>query len=165
MYAAQITLLIGLETEHITPLDLARLERILNGSHGRIEYMVGSVHHVNGLPIDFDLSTFKKSLHFIHYETEHQAVENLLCKYFQAQYELLQQFHPEVIGHFDLCRMWIPELKLQDYPAAWDLVQRNVTYAVGYNALFELNAAAFRKGWDTAYPGPDVVEVRSGCES
>ncbi|KIJ37113.1 hypothetical protein M422DRAFT_260503, partial [Sphaerobolus stellatus SS14] len=34
-----------------------------------------------------------------------------------------------------------------------------------YGALFELNAAAFRKGWETAYPGSDIVRYikqRSG---
>lgn len=32
-------------------------------------------------------------------------------------------------------------------------------YAISYGALFEINAAAFRKKWDTAYPGVDIAEV------
>jgi len=36
---------------------------------------------------------------------------------------------------------------------------KNVLYAIEYGALFEVNAAAFRKGWDAAYPGQDVIEM------
>ena len=53
-------LLVGLETEHITPDDLDHLDALLSRYRGKIEYLVGSVHHVNELPIDFDRATFDK---------------------------------------------------------------------------------------------------------
>jgi len=46
-----------------------------------------------------------------------------------------------------------------DYPRAWTKLERNVVEAAAYGALFEVNAAAFRKGWESAYPGEDVVQV------
>lgn len=159
-YKDQIDLLIGLETEHITSLDLQQLQHDLERFQHRIQYLVGSVHHVNGIPIDFDRETYEKSVNASPHTTLHESKENFLCAYFEAQYQLLQQFFPEVIGHFDLCRLYEPDLQLQDFPKAWALVNRNVSFAVEYGALFELNAAAFRKGWKTAYPGEDVVKVR-----
>ena len=35
--------------------------------------------------------------------------------------------------------------------------------AIDYGALFEINAAAFRRGWRTAYPEDDVAKVDVIC--
>ncbi|OBZ66444.1 putative histidinol-phosphatase [Grifola frondosa] len=162
-YAGRIALLVGLETESITPVDLDRLAELLGQHAGRIEYVVGSVHHVNEIPIDFDLATFERSLNSFAVEKSenagHLRMEAFLCSYFDAQYELLRRFHPEVVGHFDLCRLYNPGLQFGDYPHALDKLKRNVKYAISYGALFEFNAAALRKGWNAAYPGEDVVKI------
>ncbi|RDX41729.1 histidinol phosphate phosphatase H [Lentinus brumalis] len=158
-YAGQITLLVGLETEYITDTDLTALDALLSEHGTRIEYLVGSVHHVGGIPIDFDRPTFDKALAAFSDDTHPDSMAAFLNAYFDAQYTLMQRFHPEVIGHFDLCRLYNPGLSFRDYPDALARIRRNVQYAVRYGALFELNAAAFRKGWDAAYPGDDVVEI------
>ncbi|TCD69813.1 histidinolphosphatase [Steccherinum ochraceum] len=161
VYAQDITLLVGLETEHISALDLDNLTRLLDRHAGKIEYLVGSLHHVNGIPIDFDLESYEKALASVQSTGDNQEaqMEAFLCSYFDSQYELLRRFQPEVIGHVDLCRLYKPELPLESYPQAWAKLERNVQYAVGYGALFELNAAALRKGWVSAYPGEDVVRL------
>jgi histidinol-phosphatase (PHP family) len=159
-YASKITLLVGLETEFITDADLDNLDILLERVGDRIEYIVGSVHHVNGIPIDFDLATYHKSLHSLGDDTEERTLELFLSAYFDAQYDLIRRFHPEIIGHIDLCRLYNPHLQLSSVPAAWQKLERNIIFAVEYGALFEVNAAAFRKKWDTAYPGLDVVKVR-----
>jgi histidinol-phosphatase (PHP family) len=87
-------------------------------------------------------------------------LEIFLSSYFDAQYDLFRQFHPEIIGHLDLCRLYTPQLRFADYPQAHDKLVRNIKFAVGYGALFEVNAAAFRKGWDAAYPGEDAIKVK-----
>ena len=160
-YASQITLLVGLETEFITQADLDNLDALLARVGDRIEYIVGSVHHVNGIPIDFDLATYYKSMRSLSGKTDQQAQELFLSVYFDAQYDLMRRFHPEIIGHIDLCRLYNPDLKLSSYPFAWQKLERNVLHAIEYGALFEVNASAFRKKWATAYPGMDVVEVNS----
>jgi histidinol-phosphatase (PHP family) len=58
-FTASITILVGLESEHIVPQDLEDLEAILRRYGRRIEYVVGSIHHVGGIPIDFDLPTYE----------------------------------------------------------------------------------------------------------
>lgn len=159
LYANQITLLVGLETEFITSLDLQNLEGMLERLGERVEYLVGSIHHVNGIPIDFDLPTYQRALASFADEKEEDRQEAFLSAYFDVQYELLRRFKPEVVGHFDLCRLYRPSLHFRDYPHVFSKIERNVRYAVEYGALFELNAAAFRKKWDTPYPGEDVVEA------
>ncbi len=174
-YAEKITLLVGLETEYITPADLDHLDALLERCSHQIEYIVGSVHHVNEIPIDFDLPTFRKALasfpsdsgdgeQSILSNPEERRMEAFLCAYLDAQYQLLRRFYPEVIGHIDLCRLYNPLLRFADYPRAWEKLKRNITFAVGYGALFELNAAALRKGWSAAYPAEDVVEVSGPLE-
>lgn len=161
LYASQIQLLVGLETDYITPIDLDQLRDLLDRHRGRVDYLVGSVHHVNGIPIDFDLPTFQKAVESIDCTPEHTTKEGgFLSAYFDAQYELLQRFHPEIVGHFDLCRLYNPDLQLSKYPEAWDRVKRNILFAIDYGAFFEVNASALRKNWTTPYPGEDVLEVQ-----
>lgn len=160
-YAPQINLLIGLETEFISTQDLEELSHILTQHQSIIQYIVGSIHHVNGIPIDFDKPTYQKSLASFASEglTPRDQLERYLSAYFDAQYEILHRFKPEIVGHIDLCRLYTPELKFSDFPSVWGKLERNVEYAISYGALFEVNAAAFRKKWNTAYPGIDVAEV------
>jgi len=159
LYASGITLLVGLETEYITELDLQHLETTLAALKDKVEYLVGSVHHVNGIPIDFDMPTYERALGSFSGQNDGDPQEQFLLAYFEAQFELMERFKPEIIAHFDLCRLYCPSLRFRDYPAVWERIKRNIRFGVGYGALFEINAAAFRKNWETAYPGKDVLEV------
>ncbi|EMD37152.1 hypothetical protein CERSUDRAFT_137663 [Gelatoporia subvermispora B] len=164
LYVDRITLLVGLETEYIADADLDRLQALLERYGDRIEYLVGSVHHANTIPIDFDPETFQRALESFVDEAgasdpPASRMEALLCSYFDAQYKLLQHFHPEVVGHIDLCRLYNPSLRFADWPCVHERLARNIQYAASYGALFEVNAAALRKGWDAAYPGEDVAQM------
>lgn len=176
-YAHQITILVGLETELITHDDLDRLDALLSKHATRIEYIVGSIHHVNGIPIDVDHASFERALHTVNVnvdvidvvtseavaEMNTHRMDAFLSSYLDAHLDLLQRFRPEIIGHLDVCRLFHPELRLAEFPHAWTKWRRNVGFAVGYGALFEVNAAAFRKGWHTAFPGEDLAAVRPPC--
>lgn len=164
-YASEITLVVGAETELITDADCVGLQALLNRHGDRIEYLVGSIHHVNEIPIDYDQATFQSALDSLSPEAELEtesrtlAMGALLDHYLDAQYELMVRFRPEVIGHMDLCRLYNPQLEFSRFPSAMEKLERNIKYACEYGALIEFNAAAFRKGWDAAYPGRDVLEV------
>ncbi|CAK9780889.1 putative histidinol-phosphatase [Cutaneotrichosporon oleaginosum] len=178
-----LSLLIGIECDAITPLDSAGLARLL--ADARIDYVVGSVHHVRGVSVDFDRGTWLRAVRAARrgvdettmvrvdgklvlaprdadaaladgYVPAPEEMEAFLAAYFDAQMGVLQAHQPEVVGHFDLCLLWVPEASLD---AVWDRVERNVRYAVGYGALFEANAAALRKGWKTSYPSPRVLQL------
>lgn len=150
---------------------MQNLSTLLGENSGRIEYIVGSIHHVNAIPIDFDHGTFERALHRASCvanvvvaemnATAHGRMDAFLSTYFDAHYRLLERFRPEIIGHFDLCRLYNPELRFSEFPNAWSKLKRNVLFAIGYGALFEVNAAALRKGWRTSFPGEDVAAVRT----
>lgn len=185
IYSDKISLLIGLETDYITPLDLAKTTELLE-RRKEVDYIVGSVHHVNGVSIDFDRPTWIRAVKTVVEGTisstmtvsptsgsvslpqiddttlpSTEDIRTFLQAYFDAQYEMLQTHQPEVIGHIDLCLLWTPEISLKSDEMAevWEKVVRNVEYAIEYGGLFEANAAAFRKGWKTSYPSPDILRV------
>lgn len=159
LYKDKITLLVGLETEYIDADGLSKLGRILKDSSSSIDYIVGSVHHCDELPIDFDQPQFDNVLSLQPGSGEHERFSSLFKKYFENQFELINRLRPEVIGHFDLCRLYYPEMDFRQFPDVWEQIERNIELAVSYGGLFELNASAFRKGWKTGYPGVEVFDV------
>lgn len=83
----------------------------------RLDYVVGSVHHVNGIPIDYDDELYIKA------ERSSGSTESLFCDYFDHQFELLKGVRPEIIGlalrwslimpgHFDVVRLLRPNFLL-----------------------------------------------------
>jgi len=176
VYTDQIELLVGVETEHIFDGDLDLLKAILERNKERIDFVVGSIHHVNEYPIDFSLETFEEALSALcppvqsssgngnldPSDARNDSITALLVSYFKAQRRLLEDFQPALVAHFDLPRLFISSTHLSSHPEARRLALENIKYAVSYGALFELSAAPFRKGWETGYPGDDVVRMIQG---
>lgn len=163
-----LKMLVGCETENIqTPYSVDYLRKVLGNiagetddvpppyvGAGAIDYMVGSVHHVHSVPIDFDKPTFEKALAASGGHNPHHALANT---YLDLQYEVMQRLRPEVIGHADLYRLFSPAQAWHSDDLYYKL-DRNIRYAVSYGALFEANSAAFRKGWKgETYPGREVL--------
>lgn len=175
-YEGRIDVIVGAETDLITTLDLERLEALLRRRSEDIEYVVGSVHHVRETGIDFSEDWWKTCVAGFEPGSSDchppptppttptdEALTPYLHAYLDSQHTLLTRIAPPIIGHFDLCRLYAPHLPLDDvtrFPGVWDRVVRNVKEVVAYGGLFEVNAAAFRKGWDAAYPGKEVLRVR-----
>lgn len=181
-YKDRIQLLIGIETDFVTRIDLDRTKAILD-SRKDIQYVVGSVHHVAGVSIDFDRSTYLRSIEHCTANTVGSTMSTssskldmpqpsnpdliptddqlvpFLSKYFDAQYEMIEALEPEVIGHFDLCLLFNPGYRLDGHEEVWTRVKRNVERVVRYGGLFEANGAAIRKGWETSYPSKEVLQV------
>jgi len=184
-YKDRIQLLIGIETDFVTRIDLDRTKTILD-RRTEIQYVVGSVHHVAGVSIDFDKSTYLRSIEHCTAGTvgstmaiasssklempqpanpalipTDEELVPFLVKYLDAQYEMIEALEPEVIGHFDLCLLFNPGYRL-DAPGrkeVWRRVKRNIERVVRYGGLFEANGAAIRKGWETSYPSKEVLRV------
>lgn len=164
-------ILVGFECESLSDSYFEHVEN-LQKLHS-FDLVVGSVHHVHSIPIDFDqekwnmaaeysISKKSKNNEGIDVKEGHRALFN---DYFDLQYRLLQRITPTVIGHFDLIRLFSPKEYLtsgfieKEWPEVWAKIVRNVEYSIGYGALFELNSSAVRKGWDTPYPGPDIAKI------
>ncbi|TIA69915.1 hypothetical protein E3P92_03324 [Wallemia ichthyophaga] len=154
VYKTQIELLVGLETDYITDIDLDNTRLLIHNysdSDNPIEYLVGSVHHVLETPIDFDSETFYKALQ------KAGSRQALYVEYYTRLLHLVKTLEPEVIGHIDLIRLYEPHINLCEYEEAWKLIDAIVKHAAQYGGLIEINAAAIRKGWPTPYPASDIL--------
>ncbi|PRT54028.1 putative histidinol-phosphatase [Wickerhamiella sorbophila] len=147
-YAGRIELLVGFESEGISPAYNNYTKQLL--AKYDFDMFVGSVHHVNGIPIDFDEVQFTQAMESC------GGLEQLYSEYFDLQYAVLQ-LHPTVLGHFDLIRLLSPEFDLKN-SGVWPKVVRNVQFAANSKCLIEINHSAIRKGWTCPYPQSDIVE-------
>ncbi|KAI9003661.1 Polymerase/histidinol phosphatase-like protein, partial [Gaertneriomyces semiglobifer] len=153
-YSSQISLLIGAETEFIHAESLSELQS-LRTTHP-LDYVVGSIHHVHEIPIDFSAELYLKA------EQVAGSTEQLFQDYFDAQYEVITRIQPMVIGHFDLVRIFRPDFPISE--ATWTRIRRNVDAIVKYAGLVEINARGFKK-IGRAYPGKDILTYMQsqGC--
>ncbi|KAG0282523.1 histidinolphosphatase, partial [Dissophora globulifera] len=131
----------------------------------QVQYIVGSIHHVRGIPIDFSEELYMKALQ----EVGEGSWETLFKVFFDEQFEMIKGLEPEVVGHLDLVRIFFVSIsggvqegqgqkQGQLTEELWELVKRNVDYVIGYGGLFELNSRAWKKGLRDAYPQRDILE-------
>ncbi|KAL9103155.1 MAG: hypothetical protein Q9163_001760 [Psora crenata] len=98
-YAGQISIVVGMEIDWIRPSSAGWI-RGLRERYGGLEMVVGSVHHVHGIPIDYSRPMYEAAR-----DRSGGTDEALFGDYFDLQYEMLQALQPEVVGHFDLIRL------------------------------------------------------------
>lgn len=146
-YADKIQLLVGFESEGISPAYNDYTRRLL--AKYAFDMFVGSVHHVNGIPIDFDNEYFQRAL------VSCGSIEKLYEEYFDLQHAVIS-LKPTVLGHFDLIRLLSPDFDLKN-SSVWPKVVRNVKLAAENGCLIEVNHSAIRKGWASPYPQPDIL--------
>lgn len=153
-YKDQIKLLIGFEAEWIRVSTLGLIKR-LQAKHD-FDYFIGSVHHVLTVPIDYDRAR---------YEEVRQLVggsdEDVFEEYFEAQYAMLRQLKPRLVGHFDLIRLFSdePDGSFKRWDGIWAKIVRNLELIASYGGVLELNSSAFRKGMSEPYPKVEICEV------
>ncbi|MBF0288186.1 MAG: histidinol-phosphatase [SAR324 cluster bacterium] len=147
-YKEQIHILVGMETELIG----TNFDEIEHFYHKYSpDYLVGSVHYVNQIPSDYSESDFEKLEQLL------GGTEAVFCAYYDAQFELLQRIRPQVVGHFDLIRLFRPEFSLS--AKIWEKIERNLTCAISYDALVEINARAFKKKQREPYPQYKILQM------
>lgn len=148
-FADRADILVGFETE-VCDQDAFELIESLRKEY-QTDYVVGSVHHVAGIPIDFDLATYNSAVE------KAGSLESLYLQYYDAQYELIQRIKPEIIGHMDLIKLFSPDFVLTQN--ILNAIKRNIKSAVQYGCIFEVNSRAFYKNFTEPYPSIAVLKV------
>lgn len=173
--------IIGTEIESCDDDQIMFAKEIMEKYRGVVKFCVGSVHHVNEIPIDFDQENWNLAL-----EKCQNNLKQLLLDYFNLQYKMLQVMKPLIVGHFDLYKLFLPEdmkvdsvtgqvvtnessnsltINVRDVSLIdlWDDVQqlviRNLKFINSYNGLLEINTSALRKGLKEPYPGNDICQL------
>lgn len=164
-YRDQIRILVGLETDWIRPQSCnATIQRLLS-SHN-FDMLVGSVHHVHTIPIDFSQELYDKAAAEAAERSGLPATDAemaLAGDYFDLQYDMLTTLRPPVVGHFDLIRLLAHFERhgqsLKQWPDVWTKVKRNLAAVKQYGGCLEINSAGLRKGLREPYPCADICKV------
>jgi histidinol-phosphatase (PHP family) len=117
------------------------------------DYIVGSVHHVDNISFDYSKKTYTQAV------TAAGGIEALYCRYLDAQYRLISELRPPVVGHFDLIRIYDPDyLQHLSRPKVREKVQRNLELIRHLNLIMDVNARAITKGATEPYPTYSILK-------
>jgi histidinol-phosphatase (PHP family) len=148
-YIQTIQLYVGFETEASSgsiPFiqDLARLFKP--------DYIVGSVHHVDDIGFDYSAEWYARAV------AATGSLETLYCRYFDAQYQLLSAVRPNVVGHFDLIRIFDPSYEATlALPSVQKRVRRNLELVHSMDMIMDVNVRAITKGAAEPYPTRTIL--------
>lgn len=117
----------------------------------RLDYVVGSVHWVDDRPIDVSASLFAEAV------AHAGSLSGLLVRYYRALAEMVDGLRPEVVGHFDLPRLF-SQAHVSHEDSTVRAARRDALAVVGQRgALLEVNTAGIRKGLGGPYPAAAVL--------
>jgi histidinol-phosphatase (PHP family) len=145
----RLDLLIGFESERLPPGDwVARMKSLRE--QVKPDYIVGSVHDVQGHVIDFSLEKTREVAAAL------GGVEVMQTLYFEAVIDVVQALQPEVVGHIDLIRKFDgPDPKFSPR------VKRRIDDALEAvrvaGGVLDINCATHRRGLGPVYPLPDIL--------
>lgn len=159
-YKSKLSMPIGFESEWCGPRSLELILQSLK-SHP-YDFFVGSIHHVGGVPIDYDHANYVEAR-----DMAGGTDKMLFNTYFDEQLDMVRALRPPIVGHFDLIRLKSdnPDLDWQSLPTVWTRILRSLDFIASYGGILEINTAALRKGMAEPYPKSEICKVRSlTCE-
>jgi len=137
-YADRIEILVGFETED-TPGAATLAEELI--ARYNPDYIVGSVHHIDGIPFDYSEEEYRRAVDAV------GGMEALYCAYFDRQFDLIGRLKPQVVGHFDLVRLFDPIYRRHlMIPDVQKKIQRNLELIRDLDLILDFNVAAIKKG-------------------
>ncbi|KAL2204851.1 histidinol phosphate phosphatase H [Sarocladium strictum] len=154
-YASQIHLLIGFETDFIRPNFTSHVQFL--ASPPVIDYFIGSLHHVHGIPIDYDAAMYASA---VAASSKNGTEEGLYEDYYDEHLVMLEGLKPKVVGHFDLVRLLSkePGRDVREWKGVWERIIRNLKVVKEQGGWLECNTAALRKGLAEPYPCRAIAE-------
>lgn len=149
-YASQIRILVGFEAEAYTGY-----ERWVPAVRKKFDpdYIVGSVHQINDALFDGSPEWYRAAADTV------GGADELYCAYFDCQYEVITTLRPEVVGHFDLVRIFDPDYRSRLVkPFVWERVVRNLEAIRDLDSILDFNLAALKKGQPEPYISRPILE-------
>ncbi len=145
----RLQLLVGFESERLPPGDWATRMRTLR-EQVKPDYIVGSVHDVQGHVIDFSAEKTGEVAELL------GGVEPMQSLYFDALIEVIQTLRPEIVGHIDLIRKFDGPLPTFS-PKMMRRIDDVLEAARANGAVLDVNCATHRRGLGPVYPLPEIL--------
>eukprot|EP00127_Corallochytrium_limacisporum_P002634 Clim_evm70s134 gene=Clim_evmTU70s134 len=144
-----LDIIVGMETEWIDDTYGQKIKNLREQFN--LEYIVGSVHHVGTLPIDFSKETYLSAAEVL------GGKDKMYLQYFESVLKLVEQVSPEVIGHIDVIKKYDEDHQVSD--ECMQLVSKILRQTSSNGSLLELNSSSMKRGWRSAYPGKRILEL------
>jgi len=118
------------------------------------DYVVGSVHFVDDLGFDYSREQYDQTA------AAAGGKDELYCRYFDLQYEMLQFLKPSVVGHFDLIRIFDPDYKARLlHPEIMARIKRNLALIKELDLIMDFNLRSLLKGADEPYISRVILQM------
>ena len=145
IYKDKIEILLGYEVDYLeAPID----KRVLEAD---VDYLIGSVHFIEEWGFD--------NPEFIgRYENE--DIDFIWQKYFDAIENMAKSGHFDIVGHFDLIKVFkfMPNKNINE-------LAKNALIAIKKaDMVLELNVAGYRKPIGESYPSPSLLKMAFDLE-
>lgn len=149
-FADRLEVLVGFETEVVPPDSwLESMQALRAGSS--FDYLVGSVHHVEGFGIDVSEQESARAAEQV------GGGDALRCAYFDQLASMVTGLRPTIVGHFDLIRKFdgaSPTFSVD----AWKAIERALEAVREAGSLLDVNSAPARRRLGPPYPLPEILE-------
>ncbi|MGI9536847.1 MAG: histidinol-phosphatase [Desulfocapsaceae bacterium] len=150
-YSAQIQLFAALEIEtysgyeEFVPFLIERFAP---------DYIVGSVHFVNDINFDYSETIYDRAA------DSAGGLDQLYLKYFDLQYEMIRRLKPEVVGHFDLIRIFDSGYRERlEQPEVVSRIRRNLELIKELDLILDFNLRALHKGASEPYICESILKI------
>jgi len=119
----------------------------------RPDYIVGSVHHINNICFDYSLKHYEEAI------SSAGGVEAFYVKYFDLQHAMILSIKPQVIGHFDLIRIFDEDYESRLNSAEIKKrIERNLDAIKEYDLILDYNQRSVLKGQKEPYPSKWILK-------
>jgi histidinol-phosphatase (PHP family) len=151
-YQSQICIHAGMETETYAGY-LPHVHQLIQTF--KPDYIVGSVHHVDDICFDYSRQEYDRAV------AHCGSHEQMYLRYFDLQFEMINQLHPFVVGHFDLIRIH----DLDGYeqrlltPAVQEKMLRNLQRIKALGLVMDFNLRPLARGEKEPYLAPSILKV------
>ena len=149
-YRSRIQLFVGCELESYNGV-VPFVRQLLDTFD--LDYVVGSLHHVDDIGFDYSPELYRSAVRAA------GGLEELYCVYFDDQFEMIAALEPQVVGHFDLIRIFDEDYRRQlALPSVAERIGRNLELIADLDLTLDLNVRALSKGAAEPYPTKAILQ-------
>lgn len=143
LYADKIEIFAAMEIETYSGYDTFIPELI---AKFQPDYIVGSVHFVDDMGFDYSKEQYDQAAKSL------GGYDQMYCRYFDMQYEMIELLRPSVVGHFDLIRIFDPNYRQRLKKTEIEKrIIRNLELIKKYDLIMDFNIRSLLKGADEPY--------------
>ena len=150
-YSDKINLYLSMETEWVSGAVevVDKLKKTYD-----FDYLVGSVHHVADMPIDFSKEYFVAAVNAF------GNIEELYKAYYDDQFDMINSLKPEIVGHIDLIRKFDENYRDKfENKEIWERILRNLELIKNLDLTMDINfRPLYSKIANEPYPSEKILE-------